>query len=288
MCLIVNPSAGGGRAGRLLPLVQGALTEAGATFATEATRDLDHATELGRSAGAGGAVAVALGGDGLIGAVAAGLSAAPGGVLGVLPGGRGNDLARALGIPLEPLAAVPVVTGGAERDLDLGAVGDRLFVGVASGGFDSEANRLANEAPSWLGGLVYAYGAVRALISWRPATFEVTVDGAATSFRGYSFAAANSKAYGGGMFIAPDAELDDGLLDVILTEHVSKLRFVRSLPKVFKGTHVAEPTVRVLRGHEVAVSADRSFVIYADGDPIGELPAVIRSVPHAVRVLVPR
>jgi YegS/Rv2252/BmrU family lipid kinase len=286
--LIVNPSAGGGRAGRVLADVEAALRDAGWTVTTQATRDLEHARDLGSAAAEAGDLAVALGGDGLIGAVAAGLSTVPGAVLGALPGGRGNDLARGLGIPLEPLEAVAVISTGVERDLDLGAVGERRFVGVASGGFDSEANRLANEAPAWLGGLVYAYGALRALISWRPATFRVTVDGQASTFQGYSFAAANSKAYGGGMFIAPDAEPDDGLLDIVLTEHVSKLRFLASLPKVFKGTHVNEPTVRVLRGREVHVSADRAFTIYADGDPIGELPAVIRSLPQAVRILVPR
>src|SRR6202008_2666655 len=99
------------------------------------------------------------------------------------------------------------------------------------------------------------------------------------SFSGYSFAAANSKAYGGGMFIAPDAELDDGLLDVVITEAVSKLHFLINLPKVFKGTHIENPEVRVLRVRELRVSADRPFTVYADGDPIAELPATITALP---------
>ena len=141
-----------------------------------------------------------------------------------------------------------------------------------------------------LGGLVYAYGALRALISWRPARFEIELDppGERHAFTGYSVGAANSKAYGGGMRAAPGAMLDDGLLDVMVLERVSKLRFLtRILPKVFTGTHVQEPSVRVFRAREISVSADRPFTMYADGDPIGELPVRVRAVRGAVNVLVP-
>jgi diacylglycerol kinase family enzyme len=165
----------------------------------------------------------------------------------------------------------------------------RAFVGIASAGFDSDANRIANEAPSWLGGSVYAYGALRALAAWRPARFEVELDppGERHSFSGYSIVVANSRAYGGGMHIAPDAKLDDGLLDVVMTEHVGRARFLANLPRVFKGTHVQLPSVHVLRAREVAITADRPFTMYADGDPIGELPLRVRAVAGAVSVLVP-
>jgi YegS/Rv2252/BmrU family lipid kinase len=285
--LIVNPSAGGGRAARVLPVVQRALSEHAVDFQTELTTDLDHARALARVAAEGGRVAVSLGGDGLAGALAGAIAGLDGALLGVLPGGRGNDLARVLGIPSDPAAACAVIAGGREQDLDLGEVDGRTFIGIASAGFDSEANRVANEAPAWLGNLVYAYGALRALVAWRPARFELDFDGEHRAFTGYSFAAANSKAYGGGMFIAPDARLDDGMLDVVISEHCSKLRFLRTLPKVFKGTHVENSEVHVLRSAELRVSSDRPFTIYADGDPIGELPATIRAVPRALRVLVP-
>jgi diacylglycerol kinase family enzyme len=107
------------------------------------------------------------------------------------------------------------------------------------------------------------------------------------SFTGYTVAAASSGAYGGGMMLAPQARLDDGLLEVVLIEEVSRLRFLANLPRVFKGTHVELPTVRVLRAKEVEISADRPFTLYADGDPIAELPARVRALPGAVRVLVP-
>jgi YegS/Rv2252/BmrU family lipid kinase len=284
--LIVNPSAGGGRAARALPAVEGALRAHSLSFRTVATKSLDHARDLAREAAAAGEVAAAFGGDGLVGAVAGALEGTQG-VLGVLPGGRGNDLARVLGIGQDPELACAVIAAGVEQPLDLGAVGDRRFVGIASCGFDSDANRIANETKVVRGQLVYTYAALAALVRWKPARFELTLDGETHSVTGYSVAAANSKAYGGGMYAAPGAELDDGLLDVVTVSGVSKWRFLAQLPKVFKGTHVQNPEVDVSRAAEVRISADRPFTLYADGDPIGELPVTVRAIPAAVRVLAP-
>ena len=287
LALIVNPSAGGGRAGKALPAVQESLAALGLEHRVERTTTLEHARELGRAAASAGETAVALGGDGLIGAVAGALRET-GGVLGVLPGGRGNDFARALGIPLEPRAACEVLAGGVIKELDLGEADGRTFIGIASCGFDSEANRVANETRLVRGNLVYAYGALRALIGWRPATFTVELDGGAPrTATGYTVAAANSKAYGGGMWLAPDASLEDGLLDVVIVGDVPKARFLRLLPTVFKGEHVRQPGVEVLRCRELRISAERSFEMYADGDPIASLPVTVRALPSAIKVLVP-
>jgi diacylglycerol kinase family enzyme len=186
------------------------------------------------------------------------------------------------------VAACDVIAHGVERPLDLGEANGRGFIGIASLGFDSDANRIANEAPAQLGRLVYVYGALRALVSWRAAEFRIEADGDELRFRGWSVGAANSKAYGGGMYAAPGAEFDDGLLDVVLLEETSKPYFVRAvLPRVFKGTHVELDEVRVLRSAQVRISADRPFTVYADGDPIGDLPITLRAVPAAVRVLLP-
>ncbi len=286
--LIVNPAAGGGRAGRLLADVSSALRANGLEHHVERTNSLAHARDLAQAAAAAGEVAVAFGGDGLIGAVAAGLRGSVG-VLGVLPGGRGNDFARALGIPLDPAAAVAVLASGVIRSVDLGEAGGQTFVGIASCGFDSAANRIANETKLLRGNLVYAYGALRALVSWSPATFTVTLDGGLVrTFTGYTVAVANSKAYGGGMFMAPDASLEDGLLDVVMVEHLSKPRFLKLLPTVFKGEHVRQPQVRVERAAAVELAADRPFTLYADGDPIAELPVTVRALPAAVQTVVPR
>jgi YegS/Rv2252/BmrU family lipid kinase len=285
--LIVNPSAGGGRAAKALPKVQARLRALGVDHHTELTRDLLHAQELARSAAAAGEPAVVLSGDGLIGAVAHVLRGHPGAVMGVLPGGRGNDFARVAGISLDAEEACGVIAHGTPQPIDLGDVDGATFIGIASLGFDSDANRIANDAPPQLGSLVYAYGALRALASWKHAAYEVVVDGEARSFSGWSVACANSKAYGGGMYLAPDADLHDGRLDVVFCEATSKARFLQLLPSIFKGEHVKDPRVHVLRGTEVRVSADRPFTVYADGDPIGQLPCTVRAVPDAVKVLLP-
>ena len=285
--LIVNPSAGRGRARRALPAVEAALAAAGHEVRTEQTVSLDHARELAGAAAGRGHVAVAFGGDGLVGAVADGLVSTDG-VLCILPGGRGNDFARVLGITLEPVAACAVLRTGVERALDLGQVGERTFVAVASCGFDSDCNRIANETRIVRGNLVYVYSALRGLAAWRPARFEIELDGSApVSLVGYSVVVANSKSYGGGMYIAPDASLEDGLLDVITIADMPKLRVLRVLPTVYKGRHVLAPEVTQRRVREVRVSADRPFMMYADGDPIAELPVTVRALPGAVRVIVP-
>jgi YegS/Rv2252/BmrU family lipid kinase len=296
VCLLVNPSAGGGRSARLAPEMERTLRGHGLTVRRVDTRDLDHARSLAREAAAAGETVVALSGDGLVGILADELRGIPGAVLGVLPGGRGNDLARVLEIPADAVEACETIATGVPRPVDLGCVralgeehaGERAFVGIASAGFDSDANRIANEAPAWLGGLVYAYGALRALLSWRPARFELELDsGERHSFTGYSIAAANSRAYGGGMLAAPDAMLDDGLLEIVAIEHVGRLRFLANLPRVFKGTHVQLPSVRVFRAASVTISADRPFEMYADGDPIGALPVHVRALPGAVTLITP-
>ena len=308
--MIVNPAAGGGRAGRQLGAVRAELSRLGLEHHVERTRSLEHARELAAAATAAGEAAVAFGGDGLVGAVAGVLAGSPG-TLGVLPGGRGNDFARVLGIGGDPVSACAVLAGGQTRALDLGVAtplvvpeggqdgggadghgpdgdGRRTFIGIASCGFDSEANRIANETRLVRGNLVYAYGAMRALAGWRPATFMVTLDGGERiSHTGYSFAAANSAAFGGGMFLAPQASLQDGLLDVVLVGDTARLRYLRMLPTVFKGTHVQLPEVTVLRAQRVEVHADRPFTMYADGDPLCKLPVALTVAPGAVRTLVP-
>ena len=166
VCLIVNPAAGGGKAGRLAPAVEQALRGHGLTMRRADTRDLQHARELGRQAANLGETVVALSGDGMLGALADELREIPGSLLGVLPGGRGNDLARVLGIPEDAVEACATIAHGIPRPIDLGLVdaggsgSAQAYVGIASAGFDSDANRIANEAPAWLGGLVYAYGAL--------------------------------------------------------------------------------------------------------------------------------
>ncbi|MDQ4048477.1 MAG: YegS/Rv2252/BmrU family lipid kinase, partial [Actinomycetota bacterium] len=211
-----------------------------------------------------------------------------GSALAILPGGRGNDLARVLAIPTDPAAAARVAVEGRERTIDMAVVNGTPFLGIASFGFDSDANRIANEARLVRGKLVYLYAALRALAAWRHACFTVTVDGELHELTGFSVAVANSRAYGGGMLIAPQAELDDGQLDVVMTAAVGKLRALCSMPKLFKGTHMDDDNVHAARGSVIELAADRPFEIYADGDPVGALPATVRVEHRCLRVVVPR
>jgi YegS/Rv2252/BmrU family lipid kinase len=285
LCLIVNPTAGAGRAAKLLGPVEAELRGMGLRFRVEKTTSMDHARGCARRAAEAGEIVAAMGGDGLTGAVAGELRDGAG-VLAVLPGGRGNDFARKLGIPADPVAACALL-GGAERRIDLAVVNGRSYLGIMSAGLDSDANELANATRLRLGTWVYAYAALRALAAWKPARWTVTVDGSEHEFDGYSVAVSNSGVYGSGMYLVPDARLDDGLLDVVLSEDVPKRRCLANLPKVFKGTHVDEPSLRFLKASKVSFHADRPFTAYADGDPIAELPATVEVVPGTLRVLAP-
>ncbi len=285
--LLVNPSAGGGRARELLPQVERELARHGLSHRSLLTEGLEHGCAEARAGAAAGEIPVVISGDGLIGQIG-GAVADTEMPLGIIPGGRGNDLARVLGIPTAVGDAVAVLAADARRRIDVGEIDGRSFLCIASCGFDSDANRIANET-GWLKGrLVYAYAALRALVAWKPARFTLTLDGERRELRGYGVAAANSRAYGGGMFVAPEAELDDGLLDVVTMRETGKLRFLtKPLPRVFDGTHVALPEVDVARAAEVRIEADRPFEVYADGDHLADLPVTVRVRPAALSVIVP-
>jgi len=286
LALLVNPSSAGGRALKLLPRVEQALDAQRAVFRVQRTKGLEHGVKHALLAIEAGELPVVMSGDGLLGAVGGAMAGAET-PLGLIPCGRGNDLARVLGIPDEPEAAVAVILGGHERRIDVGEVNGKRFLGIVSVGFDSEASRIANETHFLRGSLVYAYAAIRTLIGWKPARFTIAVDEAHTRVSGYSVSVANSRAYGGGMFIAPDAQLDDGEFDVVCVGEVSKLRFVGNLPKVFKGTHVEKDEVRVFRVPHLELSASRPFPVYADGEHLTDLPASLRVLPRALSMLVP-
>jgi len=284
--LLVNPHSAHGRTLKILPRVEQELDAQRIPFRVERTRGLEDGVSRALRAVEAGEIPVVISGDGLIGAVG-GAMAGSETPLGIVPGGRGNDLARVLGIPDDPAAAVAVLAAGETRRIDVGEANGKRFLGIVSVGFDSEANRLANETSFMRGNLVYAYAALRTLLSWKPGRFTVRVDDERVRFTGYSVSVANSRAFGGGMYIAPNAELDDGEFDIVTVGEVGKLRFVGNLPKVFKGTHVEEDEVRVFRAPHLELSASRPFPVYADGEHITELPASLRILPRALGVLAP-
>jgi YegS/Rv2252/BmrU family lipid kinase len=286
LALLVNPSSGGGRCKALLPQVEDELDKRHIDFRIELTRDPEHAVNQALRAADSGEVPVVMSGDGLVGLVGGALAGTdvP---MGIVPGGRGNDLARVLGIPTEPAGAVGVLAAGETRVIDVGEVNGHRFLGIASVGFDSDANRIANNSKLIRGNLVYAYAALRALAGWKPARFTLWVGEENLRFSGYTVAAANNRAYGGGMFVAPDASLDDGEFDIVMVGEVGKFRFLSNLPKVFKGTHVDNEEVRVVRAARLELSASRPFAVYADGEHVTDLPASLRVLPRALSVVAP-
>ncbi len=286
LTLLVNPASAHGRTLKLLPAIEQELDALRVPFRVERTRGLEDGAERALRAVEADEVPVVISGDGLLGAVG-GAMAGSETPLGIVPAGRGNDLARVLGIPSDPVEAVSVLTAGHSRRIDVGEANGKRFLGIVSVGFDSEANRLANETSFMRGNLVYAYAAIRTLLSWKPGRFTIRVGEERTRISGYSVSVANSRAFGGGMFIAPDAELDDGEFDIVAVGEVGKLRFVGNLPKVFKGTHVDEDEVRVFRAAQLELSASRPFPVYADGEHLTDLPASLRVLPRALSVLVP-
>jgi YegS/Rv2252/BmrU family lipid kinase len=286
LTLLVNPASAHGRTLKLLPKVEQELDALRIPFRVERTRGLEDGAARALQAVEANEVPVVISGDGLLGAVG-GAMAGSDTPLGIVPGGRGNDLARVLGIPDDPVAAVAVIAAGETRRIDVGEANGKRFLGIVSVGFDSEANRRANETGFLRGNLVYAYAALRTLLSWKPGRFTVRVDEERFRFSGYSVSVANSRAFGGGMYIAPDAELDDGEFDIVAVEEVGKLRFVGNLPKVFKGTHVDEDQVRVFRAPHLELSASRPYPVYADGEHLTDLPARLRVLPRALSILVP-
>jgi YegS/Rv2252/BmrU family lipid kinase len=286
LALLVNPASAHGRTLKLLPRLERELDARRIAFRVERTRGLEDGVERALRAAEAGELPVVISGDGLIGAVGGALAGAET-PLGIVPGGRGNDLARVLGISAEPESVAEMLAAGETRRIDVGEVNGKRFLGIVSVGFDSEANRLANETSLLRGNLVYAYAGIRTLLGWKPARFTIGVGEERRRFTGYSVSVANSRAFGGGMFIAPDADLTDGKFDVVTVGEVGKLRFLSNLPKVFKGTHVEEDEVRVFRTARLELSASRPFPVYADGEHLTDLPATLRLLPQALNVIVP-
>ena len=283
--LLVNPVSAGGRPLKLLPAVRAELDRLGAPHRVVRTESLVHAKDQARAAAQDGETVMTMGGDGLVGPVAGELRGT--GTLAIIPAGRGNDFARVLGLPTDAAEAARLAVEGSERLVDVAEVNGVPYVGIASLGFDSIANRIANEARLIRGTLVYAYAGIRTLVTWRHADFTVTVDGDRHEFTGYCVAVGNSKVYGGGLYLIPTAEIDDGALDVILIKRHAKWRFFRGIFRTFKGNHLEPDITPILRGSVVEVEANRTFEVYADGDHLADTPATMRVERRCLRVIAP-
>jgi YegS/Rv2252/BmrU family lipid kinase len=298
-CFVVNPAARG-RGIRRMPAVLGPLSAAGATVRVAESTSLGHAATLAVQAVDRGETVVAVGGDGMVGRMAAAVAAA-GGVLGIVPAGRGNDFARMLAIPADPARAAAVLLRGGRRVVDLIGVRaadgpEQVVAGSVYLGIPSEGAQLAAASRLPPGGLAYQVAGLRALRAWQPASFTVTGAGApaGAAFPGFCVVVANSAYFAGGTPAAPDADVADGLLDVITVGEGSKLSFVRVMLLASRGKHTTLSQVGATRAASVTVTADRAMLAGADGEPLpcasplaSGVPLRIRALPGALRVAGP-
>src|SRR5262249_27351387 len=289
--------------GRLLTGLTGAFTATALDVDVRVSEDLDDAISLARAAFDEGRGVAACGGDGTVNALA-GAAADHGGVLGIVPTGAGNDFARNLGLDRRRwLEAVALLEGGAVGTVDLGraeaspergAAEDRTalrwFTSVPNAGVAGEANRWANTVEWASGTTLYVLAVFRTLATYQPRRFRLTVDGDVHDIEAWLVAIGNTRGYAGGMQVTPGAELDDGQLDVCVVGPVSRFEFLRSFPRVFRGTHVSHPAVDMYRGkvgERASLDASAGLELYGAGERIGPLPARTEAVPGALQVIVP-
>ena len=292
--VLTNPMAGHGNAPHAAEKTVARFQELGVDVVQIVGRDAAHARDLvGQAVRDGGTDAlVVVGGDGVIGLALQAL-ARSGVPLGIVPAGTGNDHAREYGIPTgDPAAAVEVITAGKISSVDLGLIrgsdGSATYFGtIAATGFDSLVSDRVNRMRWPHGRMRYNLAIVAELSKLRPLPFRLIFDGEREVVTDLTLAAfGNTRSYGGGMLICPNADHSDGLLDVTMVRAGSRARLIRLFPTVFKGTHIGLDEVSTERARTVTVESP-GINAYADGDYVCPLPVEISAVPAALKILVP-
>jgi diacylglycerol kinase (ATP) len=288
--LLVNPTAGKGRAAGVVAEVAGRLRDGGLNVSILIGRDADDALALARRAVEDGTDAVvALGGDGMVNLALNAVAGTPT-PLGIVPAGTGNDLAATLELPgKDPVAAAGIVAdklqGGGPRPIDAVRVGERWFGCVLSAGFDSRVTDRANRMTWPRGAMRYNLAILAELRVFTPLQFRIVLDdGEPWETEAMLVAVGNAKSYGAGMKVCPDAVVDDGLLDITVLGPVGKVEFIKTFPKVYKGTHLSHPAVTTRRAKTVSLTAE-GVTAYADGEFMANLPVTCECVPGAVQIL---
>ena len=291
--LVVNPSAGKGRALEMLPHVAGTLRDGGADLEILLSRDFAEAQSMTRCAIADGVDALAvMGGDGMmhLGINTSATAHLAGGsqtTLGLIPAGTGNDLCRGIGLdPKDAVSAASVIAAGYARSIDLARVKGTYVGAVLATGFDALVNRRANQMPWPRGSMRYAVATMAELRVFSPLHYLLTLDGQARELEAMLVAIGNTSSYGGGMLICPKADPYDGLLDVTIIHPVGRLKLLRLFPEMYSGKFVRDPCVEQLRVREVTVEGP-GLVGFGDGEMIAAAPLRVCSVPRAVPVFVP-
>lgn len=280
--LLINPTSGGRKGSVVGSQVANYLERSGITFKDISGSSFESAaTNLRESLSGDVDRVVMVGGDGLAHLAIQVLAGTKIPLL-VIPAGTGNDFARALKLPLDkPELIIERSMQSSAVDIDLGRVNGRWFAAVLSTGFDSLVNERANRSRFLKGRIKYNVAILMELPFFKARHYRFTIDGVALESRAMLIAIANGESYGGGMRICPEAKFDDGLLDIMILGPISKLEFLRVFPKVFSGSHITHPAVKILQGREVSIEADA--IAYADGERISPLPVHAKAVAGALR-----
>jgi diacylglycerol kinase (ATP) len=286
--IIYNPAAGRGRARRNVALVEEYLRRRGARVDCEPSTGPQDLVRIAAESSHGDYDRVVVcGGDGTLNLAIREFDLANG-TLALVPTGSGDDFARVMGIPRDVRAACDVVFDGAIREVDVALANDLRYLGVAGLGFDSEVADYANRNVKFLrGSAVYLYAILRVLPRFTPRPVEIrTGDG--TRREEIMFAAVgNTRQYGGGIRITPDAEVDDGLLDLCIVHRTTRMELLKTLPKAYTGAHVKSPFVEMGRGRAFEFRSETAMAVYADGEPLTRTPVKFGLCDRRLRVLVP-
>jgi diacylglycerol kinase (ATP) len=284
---LVNPAAGRGAGKAHLDRIRVLASRHGAGLVLS-RKVSDLAEQARRAAEDGIERLLVAGGDGTMHHAAQGL-AGTACALGVIPLGSGNDLAGTLGIPSDLEVAVERALKGEVRRIDLARVGETYCIGYAGVGFDSEVTRFANEVKFLRGPLIYFYAVIHTLITFEPPRMKVVYDGGEFEGRVMFTVVNNLPRFGGGMLIAPDARIDDGLLDLVIVREVPKSTLLTVFPKVYSGRHVGHPAVTIVRTRRAEITIDRAMTMYGGGEPVRPMkagePVAVEVVPGGLRVV---
>ena len=287
--LVVNPSAGRGRAKAYLPRVEARLRVSGAEVVTVRSDSWAGARSAMAAAVRDEAdVLAVMGGDGMmhLGLNACADAAATGRTrLGLVPAGTGNDLCRGVGLdPRDPVAAAATIADGDLQLLDLIRVGDRYVGAVLALGYDARVNARANRLPWPKGSLRYPLAALAELRVFTPLHYRLTLDGAVRHQEAMLVAVGNTSTYGGGMRICPQADATDGLLDVTIIHPVSRLKLLQLLPQMNSGRFARDRCVEQLRVRALSVEGP-GLTAFGDGEPLGDAPFDVTVAPQALPLL---
>ncbi len=303
--LVMNPASAGGRTRRNGPAIASALRSVGIGFDLHRTTRPGDATAAVRSALAQGYRTILVaGGDGTLNEVvngffdAGGSPIEPDAVLGVLPSGTGGDFRRAAGIPARLDAAAALIASGSRRRIDAGRVdfasGDhRFFVNIADCGMGGEVvarvNRSAHKASGPRGTAVFLAASIVTLWNYAPRRARIDVDGVRIERDVRSVVVANGQYFGGGMHVAPGAELDGGRFDVVVIAETGRTRVLTGIPSLYRGRHVARREVEVYRGRVVRVACDGAPMLFdVEGEQVGTTPATLTCLPAAINICAPQ